>query len=692
MFACAASVARLTSRAEGSASAICSAEPATACVAPRPRSALRSFKHARVPHQLSSSSHALTSAPQYTRSAKRCVTQAVAAPPLAGAVPLGVTLGQSSATFSVWAPTATAVTLEVLPAELAAAFTPEPTPAEGSGLPDVGAPAGTLQLPLTRGDQGNWSCATAALTPGAAYRLQIRTHDGRTVTRRDPYALRTDYGSAWCFVDAGAAAFEWRAADWEPPAFPDYAIYELHVGSFTPEGTLTAAASRLPHLVALGITAVQLMPLCEHSDRWGYSPRQLFALHQAYGTPDEMRAFVDACHVAGIAVIVDIVLHHGAPHLNSLWDFDGWEAFANGGIYHENAPDTPWGRQFAFWKTEVRAMAIDASAMWLGEYRVDGLRFDSANDLPRDWIQEATWKLHQQFPGRLLTAEVTPENPTSITELGFDSVWVHSGYFDIIHQHRALGRGHHGGGDWAEGWDIPKLRTAFCMHYGFEKPHQCIKYLLGSHDQCGDQHGGRWYEDYKLIGGQHRYAVDQFGGGRGDPHARCSALQWHAANITSAGIPMLFMGNEWGQPGWWDTSDERRLNWSHASDELGAKILLGFSEAFALRARFPVLRVGWPQMLHEDRANGVLAFERVFDGLERVVTVVNAGRSAWQAREYGVWVGGGNFEQVYCSSEARYGGWEGTKSNEGGVLNSVDGKLWINLAGQTTLVFKQVYA
>lgn len=105
--------------------------------------------------------------------------------------------------------------------------------------------------------------------------------------------------------------------------------------------------------------------------------------------------------------------------------------------------------------------------------------------------------LRERFPGRILTAEVTPENPLSVHEGGFDSVWLHSGYFDIIQQHRALGRGHHGGGDWAAGWDLPRLRTVMGLHSGFTSPTQCIKYLLGSHDQCGCTHGGH-YEDYKV--------------------------------------------------------------------------------------------------------------------------------------------------------------------------------------------------
>jgi len=400
------------------------------------------------------------------------------------AAALGPTFHEDgSFSLRVWAPLARGVELELVSDPAADGWTPEPSPAEDSGASEAEAPAAALRVPLLRSPADDtWALR---LPPGCVrsgetlYRLAVVTSEGVAVKRRDPYARSCCPDSLWS-VATDPSAYAWLSEQWTPPAFPEYIIYELHIGSFTEEGTLAAAAAKLPHLLALGVTAVQLLPLSEHSDAWGYSPRQLMALHPAYGTPDEMRAFVDACHGAGLAVIVDVVLHHGAPAGNALWNWDGPGPIFNcGGIFHEGAPDTPWGRAFAFWKREVREMATQAAALWLREYRCDGLRFDSANDLPRDYIQECNWRLHQEFPGRLLTAEVTPENPTSISELGYDSVWVHSGYFDIIQQHRALGRGHHGGGDWAEGWNIPRLRTAMCMHYGFEQPHQCIKYLLG---------------------------------------------------------------------------------------------------------------------------------------------------------------------------------------------------------------------
>lgn len=489
------------------------------------------------------------------------------------------------------------------------------------------------------GDEWVATLAAGVLKHGTCYRFVVSTRDGREVQRRDPYARWTDYDSYWCFVD-DPAAYRWRTPAGDQRPFDEYMIYEMHVGSFTPEGTFAAAKERLKHVVDLNFTAVQVMPLTEHSDRWGYNPRQLLAVHGPYGTPDDFRAFVDHAHALGLSVIVDVVLHHGAVERNELWDWDGWEEMGNGGIYHERAPDTQWGRAFAFWKAEVRRMVHDACTSWLGDFRCDGLRFDSANDLPPDVIQPLTWSLRERFPGRILTAEVTPENPLSVHEGGFDSVWLHSGYFDIIQQHRALGRGHHGGGDWAAGWDLPRLRTVMGLHSGFTSPTQCIKYLLGSHDQCGCTHGGH-YEDYKMIGGRHRYATDQYGGGREDKGAAAAARLWWTSNVGAAGLTMMFMGTEWNQTAWWDVDEHHRLQWQLGQDQLGREMMALVRDSNALRWRYPALRRGWANILHEDRPNGVLAFERVSEGDLRIVVVVNAGRGNWQGDEYGVWVGGG---------------------------------------------------
>ena len=526
--------------------------------------------------------------------------------------------------------------------------------------------------------------APGAVEHGTSYRLVVSTPDGRRLPRRDPYARAADYETKWCHADH--PGYLWTNHDWTPRPFDEIQIYELHIGSFTPEGTFAAAAARLGHVAGLGFTAVQVMPITEHSDRWGYNPRQLMAVHGAYGEPDDFRAFVDAAHGLGMGVIVDVVLHHGAVDGNELWDWDGWEAMGNGGIYHEGSGDTEWGRGFAFWKREVRDMALEACAVWLRDFHCDGLRFDSANDLPADVVQGLTFGLRERFPGRILTAEVTPENPQAVHELGFDSLWVHSGYFDIIQQHRALGRGHHGGGDWAEGWNLPRLRTVMGLHYGFTAPTQCVKYLLGSHDQCGCTHGGN-HENYRMVGGRHRYATDQYGGGREDGGAAAAARLWYATNVGAAGLTMMFMGTEWNQTGWWDVTEERRLQWALSEDDRGAEMMALVRDANHLRRRFPALRKGWANILHEDRPNGVLVFERVGEGMGRVVVLVNAGRRSWQAGEYGAWIGGGQLREVLCTQDARYGGGDGWVSNGGRLIEAQDGTMWVNVPGQCAMVF-----
>lgn len=142
--------------------------------------------------------------------------------------------------------------------------------------------------------------AASYLQHGTCYRFVVSTRDGREVQRRDPYARWTDYDSYWCFVD-DPAAYRWRTPAGDQRPFDEYMIYEMHVGSFTPEGTFAAAKERLKHVVDLNFTAVQVMPLTEHSDRWGYNPRQLLAVHGPYGTPDDFRAFVDHAHALGCA-------------------------------------------------------------------------------------------------------------------------------------------------------------------------------------------------------------------------------------------------------------------------------------------------------------------------------------------------------------------------------------------------------
>lgn len=162
-----------------------------------------------------------------------------------------------------------------------------------------------LQVELTReGDDFTAYIADADLRPGFGYRVVIQTPNGDTIYRRDPYALECDFRSSWC-VAVNPRLWVWQ--HWRIPDFDTYLIYELHVGSFTPEGTFQAAKRKLQHILGLGFTCVQLMPITEHSDDWGYNPRLLTALHGGYGTPADfyvqpspLHCSYDAQHSIGL--------------------------------------------------------------------------------------------------------------------------------------------------------------------------------------------------------------------------------------------------------------------------------------------------------------------------------------------------------------------------------------------------------
>ena len=170
-------------------------------------------------------------------------------------------------------------------------------------------------------------------------------------------------------------AFAWTDQHWQAPELRDAIIYELHTGTFTPEGTLEAAIGKLDYLTDLGITHLELMPVAEFSgDRgWGYDGVDLYAPHHAYGGPDAPKRLVDACHAKGLAVLLDVVYNHLGPSGNYLDRF---------GPYFTDRFKTPWGKAVNFdgpGSDEVRRFVCDNALMWLRDYHFDGLRLDAVH-------------------------------------------------------------------------------------------------------------------------------------------------------------------------------------------------------------------------------------------------------------------------------------------------------------------------
>src|SRR4051812_2745620 len=171
------------------------------------------------------------------------------------------------------------------------------------------------------------------------------------------------------------SAFDWTDASWQAPPLSSAVVYELHVGTFTGDGTFDAVIDRIPELLELGVTHVELMPVAEFpGDRgWGYDGVDLYAPHHAYGGPNGLKKLVDACHHRGLGVIVDVVYNHLGPAGNFLGQF---------GPYFTDHYRTPWGDAVNLDRRgsdEVRSFFIDNAVQWLRDYHCDGLRLDAVH-------------------------------------------------------------------------------------------------------------------------------------------------------------------------------------------------------------------------------------------------------------------------------------------------------------------------
>lgn len=225
--------------------------------------------------------------------------------------------------------------------------------------------------PMKRDDDGWFELLATGVAPNDRYCLVLP--DGRTVPDPASRAQSGDVHGPSVLVDPTSHVWtdgEWRGRPWE-----EAVLYELHVGTFTPQGTFEAAVARLGHLARLGVTAIEIMPVAQFGGErgWGYDGVLPYAPHRAYGSPDAMKAFIDAAHGHGLMVLLDVVYNHFGPDGNYL-PLLAPEFFD---------PDrhTPWGAAIAYEKLPVRQFFIENALYWLEEFHLDGLRFDAIDQV-----------------------------------------------------------------------------------------------------------------------------------------------------------------------------------------------------------------------------------------------------------------------------------------------------------------------
>jgi maltooligosyltrehalose trehalohydrolase len=246
-------------------------------------------------------------------------------------------------------------------------------------------------LAMTR-DGEDFQLIVPDARPGDSYSFCFG--DGRL--RPDPVSRSQPHGVHGPSQIVDPEAFVWSDRDWKGIPLSEAIIYELHIGTFTPEGTFAGAIAKLGHLKDLGITAVELMPVGEFpgSRNWGYDQVDLYAPHSAYGGPDGMKSFVDACHQSGLAVVLDVVYNHVGPEGNYLAEF---------APYYTDHYRTPWGRAINYdgpFSDGVRRFVIDNALYWLTECHVDGLRLDAIHGIfdfsARHVLAELRDRFHEQ--------------------------------------------------------------------------------------------------------------------------------------------------------------------------------------------------------------------------------------------------------------------------------------------------------
>jgi maltooligosyltrehalose trehalohydrolase len=419
------------------------------------------------------------------------------------------------ATFQVWAPEAQMVEIEL---------------------------NGKERLPMQQMEEGWWQIEVAEAGIRTDYAFSV---DGKQPfpDPRSPWQPEGVHGASRV-VDH--ADFPWTDQRWQPPPLGSSVLYELHIGTFTPGGTFETAIERLDHLVDLGITHVEIMPVAEFSGArgWGYDGVDLYAPHHAYGGPSGLKKLVNACHERGLAVILDVVYNHFGPDGNYLGQF---------GPYYTSHHTTAWGDAVNLdgpSSDEVRRFFIDNALMWLRDYHIDSLRLDAVHALVDDsavhFLEELTAEVKRLEIdlGRhlVLIAESDLNNPRvvqppEIGGYGNDAQWCD----DFHHALHALLAGEQDGYymDFG-GWDhLAKALTQGFVYDGAYSPfrgrkhgrppagvpsHRLVTYLQ-NHDQIGNRAQGDRIN--------HLVNTDLVKIGA-------------AVVLTSPLVPMLFQGEEWG--------------------------------------------------------------------------------------------------------------------------------------------------
>jgi maltooligosyltrehalose trehalohydrolase len=427
-------------------------------------------------------------------------------------------LGDGRCRFVVWSPRAERVALHlIVPDERVVALDPLP--------------------------RGYFAVDVDGVAPGTTYRYRLDDE----AEWPDPASRSQPDGVHGPSAVVDPAAFSWTDAAWRGVALRDLVIYELHVGTFSPSGTVDGVIPHLDDLRELGVTAIEVMPVAQFpgARNWGYDGVYPYAVQHSYGGPDGLRRLVDACHARGLAVVLDVVYNHLGPEGNYL---------SNYGPYFTDRYHTPWGDAVNMdgpHSDEVRRYFIDNALHWVAEYHVDGFRLDATDRIvdqsATHFLRALTTAVHE-LAGDLgrrvwVIAESAANDagyilPAALNGYGLDAQWGD----DFHHALHALLTGERGGyyADFGELWQLAKSFRQNVVYDGLYSRYRCRTHgnaprlatpsqfvvATQNHDQVGNRATGDRLN--------HQVSLES---------ARLAA----AAVILSPFLPLLFMGEEYAE-------------------------------------------------------------------------------------------------------------------------------------------------
>jgi len=520
------------------------------------------------------------------------------------------------------------------------------------------------QLSLVPETGGYFSAKVEGLAPGSDYLYLL---DGE-VRRPDPVSRHQPRGVHGPSRVVDPSEHVWTDAGWAGRSLDDYVVYEAHIGTFTSTGTFDAAIERLPDLVALGVTAFEIMPVAAFPGErnWGYDGAYLFAPQHGYGGPSGLKRLVDACHAHGLAVVLDVVYNHLGPEGNYLGEY---------APYFTDRYQTPWGSALNYDGAEsdgTRRLVLDNALFWLAEYHVDALRLDAIHGIYDFSAQHLLAEMEELVEaesarlGRplLLIAESDLNDVRVIAPRDEGGYALAAQWSDDFH-HSAwtlLGGGDHG--YFADFGRVADLAKA--LEEGFVYDGRRSEYRRRRHGSSAAKRPGRQLVVYV----QNHDQVANASQGRRIAQKLGPARERLAAVLlaTAPNTPLLFMGQEYGEtnpfhyfvdhgdahlleavrdgrrremeelgfgdefadPTSADTFARSKLDWSRREREPHARLLALYRELLALRRAHPALRNDAPgsRRARWDEDARWLVLERSDGAGGRVIVVFNFSEQA----------------------------------------------------------------